>query len=442
MICQLAAEFDKMTYQETLQYLYEQLPMFQRVGAVAFKKDLGNIVQLCSALGNPHLKFRAVHIAGTNGKGSTAHLLSSVFQAAGFKTGLYTSPHYKDFRERIKINGQYIPQKKVIQFVAEHKSLLEEIRPSFFEITVALAFQYFAEQKVEIAIIETGLGGRLDSTNIIQPLLSIITNISFDHQQFLGDTLPKIAAEKAGIIKQNTPVLIGEYQEEVAEVFQAKAAKEKAPLSFARDLLQVSFLNENLDYSHYKIDSTKYYFHQIQVNIHGTYQVKNIQTTLAALQLLQLNYRIFGNKNIESFIIKGFQNLKKRTNYKGRWQIIAQNPTVLCDSAHNKGGLEIVLNAIQKLDFHQLHFVYGTVNDKDLTSVFPMFPKEATYYFAKANIPRGLDAKALKAKASKFALNGRAYSSVKNALRAAKRKASKNDLIFVGGSIFVVAEVI
>lgn len=438
------APFFYMNYKETIQYLFHQLPMFQRVGAVAFKKDLGNIKLLCERLSNPQNSFKSIHIAGTNGKGSTGHLLSSVCQAAGLKTGLYTSPHYKDFRERIKISGQLIPKKTVVEFVANCKTLFEEIQPSFFEITVALAFHHFSKERVDIAIIETGLGGRLDSTNIITPLLSVITNISFDHQNMLGDTLPKIASEKAGIIKHKTPVVIGERQKAVEQVFLEKAKEQQADIYFASDNIQVEQLYSNLTHSYYKItdEDDVLSFERIPVNIHGTYQTKNIATTLETIKQLQKVSDLFDNKDVLECIKTGFHSIKTLTNYMGRWQLLGKQPTILCDSAHNEGGLKLVLKEIEKLDYQKLHFVYGTVSDKDLSSVLPMFPTTATYYFAKADIPRGMNAKTLKAQAESFGLNGRSYVSVKNALAAAKRNADKNDLIFIGGSIFVVAEVI
>ena len=460
-----------MTYKETLDYLYYQLPMFQRIGPAAFKKDLGNILALCQQIGMPQDQFPSIHLAGTNGKGSTAHLLSSVLQAAGLKVGLYTSPHYRDFRERIKISGKYIPQKKVVAFVADNKPSFERIKPSFFEITVAMAFDYFAKEKVDIAIIETGLGGRLDSTNIIQPLVSVITNISFDHQQFLGDTLPAIAGEKAGIIKNNTPVVIGERQDEVAQVFCRKADELNAPIRFASDEIQVKKLDVDPSHTTYKIDylQTKdisdtsqnivnispagggegggrtrknLSLQAIKVNLRGPFQAKNIATALTTLTVLKQNSPFFKTKSLETCIQNGFKDLQTLTAYKGRWQIIGQNPLTICDSAHNEGGLRILFDEIKRMEYGHLHFVYGTVADKELEKVFPLFPLEATYYFAKANIPRGMDAKKLKKTANSKGLKGRAYTSVRNALKAAKRKAAPNDLIFVGGSIFVVAEVI
>ena len=428
-------------YTETLDYLYHQLPMFQRVGAAAFKKNLDNIKALCKHLGQPQKQFPSIHLAGTNGKGSTAHLISSVLQAKGLKVGLYTSPHYRDFRERIKINGEYIPKHEVIHFVKEHRAAFEKIQPSFFEITVAMAFQYFAQQEVDVAIIETGLGGRLDSTNVIVPLLSIITNISFDHQQFLGNTLVKIAGEKAGIIKKGVPVIIGEEQKACKKVFQERAKKKAAKLYFASRYYQLHLLDKTEDKSIYQVTRRKEtYFDHLEVEIHGAYQEKNIATALMAVERLQ-QMKLFADLTADH-VRAGFKNLKARTNFKGRWQYISHAPRILADSAHNKAGLELAVEALRDLEYDQLHFVLGTVNDKDIDQILTLLPKEAIYYFAKANIPRGLAPEVLQEKGAQAKLHGRTYSSVRNALKAAKRRAKPQDLIYVGGSIFVVAEVI
>lgn len=426
------------TYQSTLDYLFQQLPMFQRVGATAFKKDLANILALCTALDQPHQKFPSIHIAGTNGKGSTAHLISAVLQSHGLKVGLYTSPHYRDFRERIKINGKFISKKAVIQFVAQHKSLFEEIQPSFFEITVAMAFHHFAQKKVDIAVIETGLGGRLDSTNIITPILSIITNISFDHQQFLGNTLPLIAAEKAGIIKEGIPVIIGESHPKSKPVFLKKAKEKRAPIFFADQFFRIRQTKFNAQYSTYDVaKSYEVIFRNLKINLHGTYQTKNIKTVFQALEVLRPKYPITKQE-----VKTGFKNLKKLTRFMGRWQILSESPLTICDSAHNVAGIEIVMDQIQSLKYKELHIVLGMVNDKDIDKILKLLPTQASYYFAKAAIPRGMDASLLQAQAGKNKLIGKTYSSVKNALRAAKRKAEAKDLIYVGGSTFVVAEVI
>lgn len=436
-----------MNYKETLDYLYTQLPMFQRTGPAAFKKDLGNILLLCNHLDNPHQKIRTIHLAGTNGKGSTAHLLASVLQAAGLKVGLYTSPHYRDFRERIKINGIYIPKKKVVRFVADHQSEIKKIGPSFFEITVALAFDYFAKEQVDIAIIETGLGGRLDSTNIITPLVSVITNISFDHQQFLGDTLPKIAGEKAGIIKPNIPVVIGEKQGEVFQVFNEKSLQEKSQLYLANDEngYQISLEKETPEHSFYTIKkSGVVVMENLAVNLHGPYQTNNIGTALMTFEVLNsLKISEWRNLNF-SIIQKGFQDLKKTTTFLGRWQRLGEKPLIIAESAHNEAGLKAIFknNNLAKKSYKNLHIVFGTVSDKEVGKVFPYLPKEAIYYFVKADIPRGYDAQKLCEVAKKYGLEGKSYTTVRRGLAAAKRKAKPADLILICGSIFVVAEVI
>lgn len=425
-------------FKDTLHYLYTQLPMFQRVGSQAFKKDLTNIKLLCEELGNPFEEYPCIHIAGTNGKGSTAHLISAILQEHGYKVGLYTSPHYRDFRERIKIDGKYISRKYVVNFVEKNKKVFEKIKPSFFEITVALAFDYFAKEKVDVAVIETGLGGRLDSTNIITPILSVITNISFDHQQFLGNTLKKIAGEKAGIIKKNIPVVVGETQEATTSVFLKKAKTKKCNIVFADQKYQVIPKKENLTHTNFDIfkNKTKIFSNQ-KINLHGAYQGKNIATALQAIELLSID---FGIK--KSLISKALFDLKNKTNFKGRWQLLQKDPIVLCDSAHNEGGLKLAMNQLNALKIKQLHLVLGMVNDKSIEKMLNFFPKDAKFYFCKPNIPRGLDVHILNQKATALGLKGKAYSSVKNALRAAKRNAKKKDVIYVGGSTFVVAEVI
>ncbi len=418
--------------------------MFQRIGPAAFKKDLTNTLALCEHLGQPQRKFQSIHIAGTNGKGSTAHMLSAIFTAAGFKTGLYTSPHYRDFRERIKINGELIPKRYVVDFVRKHKDFAEQLKPSFFEWTVGLAFDYFAKQRVDIAIIETGLGGRLDSTNVIMPLLSIITNISFDHQNMLGDTLPLIATEKAGIIKPGVPVVIGETQAETAPVFMEKAKQENSTIIFADQHFEAkptSKSDTHVVYDIYKDGKLRY--GQLALNHQGDYQRQNLCTVLQAMEVAAPHFaEQTKEETLAAAIRKGLGDLKKLSNFMGRWEFISQSPRVLCDSAHNEDGIRKAMEGLEKLPFEKLHFVFGTVNDKAPDKVLAMLPKEAIYYFAKANIPRGLDAPQLAEVAKAHGLQGRAYRSVRRALAAAKRSAQPNDLVFVGGSIFVVAEVI
>ena len=435
-----------MTYQQTIDYLYQQLPMFTRVGQSAFKKDLTNTIALCAALGNPQTKFPTIHVAGTNGKGSTAHLLAAFLQSLGLKTGLYVSPHYRDFRERIKINGEYVSKKYVKQFVAQNSPLFEQIQPSFFEMTVAMAFDYFATEGVDIAVIEVGLGGRLDSTNIISPLVSVITNISFDHTDMLGNTLPLIAYEKAGIIKQHTPVIIGEEQEETTPVFLKKAEECDAPIYFASQNFDIQAVEQNVNFTIFDIKQAKKNAStRLKVNLNGDYQAKNVATVLQTINVLKslpffVKYTEGGIW--ENAIQKGFEHLKTLTNFIGRWQIINENPTVLCDSAHNEGGLSLAMKQLKSLTFNHLHIVLGMVKDKDISKMLSLMPTDATYYFCKANIPRGMDSEVLKELASAFGLIGKAYPSVKHALSAAKRRAKTNELIYVGGSTFVVAEVI
>lgn len=426
------------TYQQALKYIYDRLPMYQRLGSAAYKKDLTNTIKLCEYTGNPQNNIKTIHIAGTNGKGTTTHIIAGGLQAQGYKVGVYTSPHYKDFRERIKINGTYIPKRFIIDFLNRYSKELEKIQPSFFEMTVAMAFLYFDEEKVDFAVIETGLGGRLDSTNVIIPLLSVITNISFDHQSMLGNTLAEIAGEKAGIIKNNIPVIIGESQKETDHVFIQKAIEMSAPVYFANDhiqLTQTGFTDQN------KIYNIKYnqqiWIENLTTDLSGPFQERNIITGMYALKQLSETVNI----NIEKLKLF-FADLKSKTGYFGRWQILGSNPLIIADSAHNEGGLKIILREIQELKYKNLHIIIGFVNDKELSSVLELFPKKAIYYFAKANIPRGLNAALLKTEGEKYGLSGKSYISVRKALAAAKIKAHSDDLVFIGGSIFVVAEVI
>jgi dihydrofolate synthase/folylpolyglutamate synthase len=432
-----------MNYQETLNYLYTQLPVFTRVGASAYKADLGNTIELCRRLDNPQHKFKSIHIAGTNGKGSTSHMLAAVLQIAGYKTGLYTSPHLKDFRERIRINGEMISERTVIDFVTQHRNDFDEIAPSFFEMTVALAFDVFAKEKVDIAVIETGLGGRLDSTNIITPLLSVITNIGWDHMNLLGDTLPKIAAEKAGIIKPGIPVIIGEKQDEVTDVFIRKAEKENANIKFASDLFEVKAESEKQKAESDLIDvdiihNSSLTTYHLQLDLIGTYQLKNIKTVLAAVdELRQQDYTI-----TDDHIKTALRQVKTLTGLHGRWETIGTNPLTICDTGHNPEGIAEVLKNIDAVNYKQLHFVIGMVNDKDISKVLSMLPQNATYYFCRPDIPRGLEAESIKQQAEGFGLHGEVYPSAKAALIAAQKAAGTNDLVFAGGSTFVVAEVI
>lgn len=438
-----------MDYQQTIQYLYTQLPMFTRDGASAFKADLHNTLELCKRLGYPQHKFKCIHVAGTNGKGSTSHMLAAVLQTAGYKTGLYTSPHLKDFRERIRINGQMISEQTVIDFVAAHKKDFDEIGPSFFEMTVGLAFKIFAQEKVDIAVIEVGLGGRLDSTNIITPLLSVITNIGWDHMNMLGDTLQLIAAEKAGIIKPGIPVIIGENQPETARVFIEKAIKEESNILFASDLWEIDqkpkvksqeSKNDLLELN--VIKNSPITSHHSPLTIHldltGSYQLKNVKTVLSAVDEL----RSQGFTITDNDIVTALSQVKTLTGLHGRWETLNQNPLTICDTGHNPDGIEEVIKNIASVDYQHLHFVIGMVNDKDISKVLTMLPKDATYYFCKPDIPRGLNAESLMLKAESFGLHGEFYASVKEALQTAQHNAGDKDLVFVGGSTFVVAEVV
>jgi len=430
-----------MNYKQTLDYLYTQLPMFTRVGSSAFKANLDNTIALCARLDNPQHKFKSVHVGGTNGKGSTSHMLAAVLQTAGYKTGLYTSPHLRDFRERIRINGEMIAEQTVVDFVQHHKADFDEIQPSFFEMTVALAFDVFAKEQVDIAIIEVGLGGRLDSTNVITPLLSIITNIGWDHMNILGDTLQLIAGEKAGIIKPNVPVIIGEYQPEVADIFIAKAKQENAPLVFASGEWKSEVGNRKSEVGSLNVTLVKnpeLTIHNLQLDLTGSYQTKNIKSVLSAIERLNtLGYTINSQD-----ILTALSHVKTLTGLRGRWDILSHNPLVICDTGHNPEGITEVLKNIAATPYNQLHFVIGMVNDKDHSKVLNMLPKDAIYYFCKPDIPRGLDAESLKLKAESFGLHGLAYANVAVAFTAAKQAAHADDLVFVGGSTFVVAEVV
>lgn len=422
-----------MTYKEVVNYLLEQLPMFQRIGAAAYRADLGNITALCNILGNPQTQTKFIHVAGTNGKGSVSHIIASILQAQGYKVGLFVSPHYKDYRERIKINGKLISPSFIIKFVSQNQAQFKLVNASFFEITTAMAFEYFKEKKVDFAIIEVGMGGRLDSTNIITPLLSVITNISFDHVQFLGNTLPKIASEKAGIIKQNIPVLIGETQEETQKVFINAAKKNKAPIEFADMAIQLKNFESTIKGISFSYNNKKF-----NSDLKGLYQKKNITTSLAAIKQLQALGITINNNAIK----KGLSHVRPSTYFIGRWMIIGKKPIIIFDSAHNEGGIQELLLQVQKLKYKRLHFVYGTVADKDITHILSLLPKKATYYFCKPAIPRGKNANDLQQEALLQKLSGNVFTSVKKAYKEAMLQASRQDLVLVSGSIFVVAEVI
>jgi dihydrofolate synthase/folylpolyglutamate synthase len=410
--------------------------MFTRVGASAYKKDLHNTLALCKALHNPEHTFKSVHIGGTNGKGSSSHMLAAILQTAGYKTGLYTSPHLTDFRERIRINGQMIPEQEVVNFVNSHQALFEEINPSFFEATVGLAFDYFAKQKVDIAIIEVGLGGRLDSTNIIHPLLSLITNIGLDHQDILGSTLREIAGEKAGIIKSSTPIIIGEKQTEIADVFENKAKEANAKIIFASDCWTI-IPKETAPLLVVQAQSTEHNI-ELALDLRGSYQVKNLAGVLSAVDELKTQ----GFKISEENLKTALKQVISLTGLQGRWQTLQQEPLVICDTGHNEDGIKEVLKNIANTPHHKLHLVWGMVKDKDAAKILALLPKEATYYFCQPNIPRGKPAEELAQEAKEYQLKGQTYTSVAEAYQQALSHAKPNDLVFVGGSTFVVAEVL
>jgi len=431
--------FKKMDYPQTLDYLYNQFPMFQRVGANAYKADLQNTIDICNFLGNPQNKFKSIHIAGTNGKGSVSHFIASVLQSAGMKVGLFTSPHLKDFRERIKINGKEITEEYVTDFVEKYKNDFEKIKPSFFEMSFGMASEYFSSENVDIAILETGLGGRLDSTNIITPEISIITNISFDHTNLLGKTIFEIANEKVGIIKNSIPVVIGETQKETKNIFIEKADLCKTKIYFADEFFKITsshFENNFLfiDVQRTSSNETKKYKSELT----GKYQLKNIVTALKSVEVLKEKGFNISEKNIS----EGFANVVKNTKLLGRWQVISQNPLTICDVAHNIAGIKEAFENIKQNKFDELHIVFGFVSDKEVDDILKLLPREANYYFCKANIPRALNEIELREKASNFGLKGNSFKTVKDALEVAKQNAKQNDLIFICGSIFVVAEII
>jgi len=418
-----------MTYQETIDYLYHQLPFFERVGGSAYKAGLDTSKRMDNFLGNPHRRYKTIHVAGTNGKGSTSHMLAAILQATGYKTGLYTSPHLKDFRERIRVNGEMIPQQKVIDFVQTYAAAFEPLHPSFFELTMEMAFDYFAAEQVDIAVIEVGLGGRLDSTNIITPILSIITNISFDHQQFLGDTLEKIASEKAGIIKPHVPVLIGEAEGSVKEVFTNHAQLADSPLYFAEEMLHLQ--HEEHSDSFYNTE-----YGNIKPGLKGFYQEKNLATVLAAVNLLRQQ----GIELPVNSVQQGIEQVAELTGLQGRWQVLQHQPLIICDTGHNEAGIRYVMQQLLQLSYRQLHIVFGMVSDKNPSKILPLLPQQAIYYFTQAAIPRALECHQLQQQAALLDLKGTAYPSVKEAITMAKQAANDDDVIFIGGSSYVVAE--
>ncbi len=434
--------FAPMTYQQTIDYLYAHLPMFSRIGAIAYKEDLHNTIALCSAIGNPHQAFKTIHIAGTNGKGSTSHMLAAILQQAGYKTGLYTSPHLKDFRERIKINGEMVAEQFVVDFVERTKTVSQRIEPSFFELTVAMAFEYFKSEQVDIAVIETGLGGRLDSTNIITPVLSVITNIGYDHMNILGDTLEKIAGEKAGIIKEGVPVVIGETVTETRPVFLAKAAAVNAPVFLPSEILQLENLQSTIDQlvctiSNKQDKSVATY----ELDLTGLYQAQNLQTVLCACSVLASKGFNLPTAGIQTAL----GSVKRLTGLHGRWEVIRKDPTVVLDVAHNEDGMKQVLRQVNvflgKDAGNKAHIIIGMVKDKEVEKVLSMLPQSAHYYFTNAHIPRALPAKELQQRAAAFGLNGNVYAQVNEAISAATTVAASTDLVIVCGSVFLIGEV-
>jgi dihydrofolate synthase / folylpolyglutamate synthase len=426
-------------YLNAINYLFERLPMFSRIGAAAYKKDLTNTLQLCRHFDNPHQKFKTIHVAGTNGKGSVSHMLAAVLQQAGYKTGLYTSPHLKDFRERIRINGDMVPEDFVVRFTEAVKPLIDEIEPSFFEITVAMAFEYFAKQEVDIAVIEVGLGGRLDSTNVITPELSVITNISYDHMNLLGNSLMQIATEKAGIIKPGVPVVVGEIHPETKAVFEQVAAEKKAPLTFAENVLQLAAHELTLDTLAITVADQHGQTRHYASDLNGVYQERNIITLLTVVQQLKDQGFVIE----ESALAAALMQVKKLNGLRGRWEVVHHNPFIILDVAHNEAGLGMIVRHLEVCasQFNNLHIILGMVKDKDVNKALSALPATAAYYFTNAQVPRALDAVTLRRKAKAFGLSGSAYTNVHDALRAALKKAEPNDLVLVCGSVFLVGEV-
>lgn len=428
-----------MTYQQTLDYLFTKLPMYQRVGVAAYKADLNNTIAICKALGNPEKKLKCVHVAGTNGKGSSSHMLAAILQQAGYKTGLYTSPHLVDFRERIKINGKLIPKTDVIKFVEDHKNTFEKIEPSFFEWTVGLAFHYFAQQEVDVVIVEVGLGGRLDSTNVINPVACLITNIGLDHMNLLGNTLPLIAVEKAGIIKARVPIVISQTQLEVISVFNKKAQELKAPIEFAdKNYKVISYSYQNQFLSIKLLNKKSNTKHIYNLDLQGSYQIKNVIGVLNTIDILKQKGFIIEEEDITTAL----KQIQKLTGLQGRWQILQNKPLIIADTGHNEDGIKEVLENLKRYTYKTLHFVLGVVNDKDISNILKLLPKDAIYYFCKASIPRALDENELSAQAKQIGLTGKTFKTVPEALSNANKHAKLHDIIFVGGSTFTVADIL
>ena len=425
-----------MNYKETIQYLYDCVPMFQNVGAQGYKEGLANTLALDEHLGHPHRSYRTIHVAGTNGKGSCSHTIAAILQSAGYKVGLYTSPHLVDFRERIRVNGQMISEDYVVRFVAEQRPFFEPLQPSFFEVTTAMAFKYFEEQRVDIAVIEVGLGGRLDCTNIINPILSVITNISFDHTQFLGHTLAAIAAEKAGIIKVGVPVIVGETNAETKPVFLAKAEEVNAPIIFAEDSSEI--LSFEQDFAHATLLYTTRTMSELRGELCGYCQEKNTNTVLHALTALRQASLHFEEPDVR----RGFAHVCELTGLMGRWQRLSTSPTVICDTGHNEGGFAYIVRQLEAQPCHTMRIVFGMVSDKDVTTILAMLPKDAVYYFTQASVKRALSADDMRQKAALCGLSGHSYPTVSEAYNAALSDAEADDFVYVGGSSYVVADLL
>ncbi len=429
-----------MTYSQTIEFLYSRLPAYHRIGKAAYKNNLDNTLAFDEYFGHPHLKYKTIHVGGTNGKGSVSHMIASVLREAGYKTGLYTSPHLKDFRERIKVDGEMIPKREVNSFVRKHREIIDRIKPSFFEMTVAMAFDYFRKCNIDVAVVEVGLGGRLDSTNIINPVISVITNIGHDHMDLLGNTLGKVAIEKAGIIKTGVPVVIGESNEETDNIFNSRASEKGSGIFFADHNFKCE-----LDDPKYQSGDRDFVITELNerrkirgvIPLGGDYQEKNLITLFQVYEILKDQFVI-----TEKEFLQGISKVKINTGLKGRWQILNNNPLIICDTGHNREGLEYVIRQIERVTAKQVHFVIGFVSDKDLSLVLPLFPQNGKYYFTKAFVPRALDEKILRSQASEYGLEGNSYTDVNEALKAARLNAGENDLIFIGGSTFIVAEVI
>lgn len=429
-----------MDYNQTTEFLYSQLPAYHRIGKAAYKNNLENSIALDDYFGCPHKNYKTIHVAGTNGKGSVSHMIASILQEAGLKTGLYTSPHLKDFRERIRVNGKMIPKQKVIRFVKEHLGIIEKIKPSFFEMTAAMAFDYFSGEKVDVAVIETGLGGRLDSTNIINPVLSVITNIGHDHMDLLGNTIAKVAAEKAGIIKRGVPVVIGETKHDTQEVFLQEAEVKGSPVYFADMNFSCILSDHGISFMRRKYtvnDLTDGSVSTGYIPLAGDYQQENLRTVHQAFKVLRKDLMLTGDN-----LRDGISNVIRNTGLRGRWQVIGKNPLTICDTGHNKEGLESVIRQLLKIRCTGIHFVIGFVSDKDISAILPMFPVNARYYFTRAKVQRALNEKELKKKAFEYGLKGESYDDVRTALDAARANALPSDIVFAGGSTFVVAEIV